>query len=82
MAKAEIFAGNCGYSTEVDASMDGKICRLHITSECPENGRGIDRGRSVPGNFIQACHACYPRGRSQTLHPRCLSRAGGNHQGG
>ncbi|MFZ5819423.1 MAG: DUF6951 family protein [Chloroflexota bacterium] len=34
MAKAEIFAGNCGFNTEVEASMDGKVCKLSITSEC------------------------------------------------
>jgi hypothetical protein len=34
MATAEIFAGNCGYTTTVDAKMDGKLCKLSITSDC------------------------------------------------
>ena len=34
MAKAEIFAGNCGFTTKVEATMDGKVCKLNITSEC------------------------------------------------
>jgi hypothetical protein len=34
MATAEIFAGNCGFNTKVEATLDGKICRLKITSEC------------------------------------------------
>jgi hypothetical protein len=34
MATAEIFAGNCGFSTKVEATMDGKVCKLSITSEC------------------------------------------------
>jgi hypothetical protein len=34
MATAEIFAGNCGFSTTVEATMDGKVCKLNITSEC------------------------------------------------
>lgn len=34
MATAEIFAGNCGFNTTVEATMDGKVCKLHITSEC------------------------------------------------
>ena len=34
MAKAEIFAGNCGFNTTVEATMDGKVCKLSITSEC------------------------------------------------
>ena len=35
MARAEIFAGNCGFNTEVEAKMSGKVCKLSITSECP-----------------------------------------------
>ncbi len=34
MAKAEIFAGNCGYTTQVETSMDGDKCNIHIQSEC------------------------------------------------
>ncbi len=34
MANAEIFAGNCGYSTQVETTMDGKVCKVHIQSEC------------------------------------------------
>ena len=34
MAKAEIFSGICGFSTVVEATMDGKVCNLQINSEC------------------------------------------------
>lgn len=34
MATAEIFAGNCGFNTTVEATMDGKVCKLSITSDC------------------------------------------------
>ena len=34
MSTAEIFAGNCGFNTQVEATMDGKVCRLRIASEC------------------------------------------------
>jgi len=34
MAKAEIFAGNCGFNTTVETSMNGKVCNVHISSEC------------------------------------------------
>lgn len=34
MAKAEIFAGNCGFTTKVEATMEGKVCKLSIESEC------------------------------------------------
>ena len=34
MAQADIFAGNCGYSTQVQTSMDGNVCKISMTSEC------------------------------------------------
>jgi hypothetical protein len=34
MAKAEISSGVCGHVTTVEATMDGKICKLNITSTC------------------------------------------------
>ncbi len=34
MAKAEIFSGACGYTTTVDAAMDGAACHLKIVSDC------------------------------------------------
>jgi hypothetical protein len=34
MAKADIFAGVCGFSTEVQAKMDGDQVDLEIHSEC------------------------------------------------
>ena len=34
MSTAEIFAGNCGFNTKVEATLDGNVCKLHITSEC------------------------------------------------
>ena len=34
MAKSEIKSGVCGHTTTVEANMDGKVCRLNITSSC------------------------------------------------
>jgi hypothetical protein len=34
MAKAEIFPGNCGFTTTVVTAMDGDICKITIASEC------------------------------------------------
>lgn len=34
MARAEIGAGICGFSTVVVATMNGKTCKLTITSDC------------------------------------------------
>jgi hypothetical protein len=34
MAKAEVMAGNCGFSTQITAKMNGSTCDLDIKSEC------------------------------------------------
>lgn len=34
MAKAEIFAGVCGFSTVVETRVEGKVCHIAISSEC------------------------------------------------
>jgi hypothetical protein len=34
MAKAEIQAGICGHVTTVETKMDGKVCKVSITSDC------------------------------------------------
>lgn len=34
MATAEIFAGNCGFTPRIEATMDGKVCKPNIESEC------------------------------------------------
>ncbi len=34
MAKAEIFAGNCGFSTVVETSLEGKTCQIALSSDC------------------------------------------------
>ncbi len=34
MAKAEIMPGNCGFTTTVEALMEGKDCKISITSQC------------------------------------------------
>jgi hypothetical protein len=34
MAKAEIDPGICGFVTTVEATADGKACRISITSDC------------------------------------------------
>jgi hypothetical protein len=34
LSKAEIFPGNCGFTTVVEATMEGKECRLEIKSDC------------------------------------------------
>ena len=53
MAKAEIFPGNCGHVTTVEAKMDGKLCNISITSECPAIQRLAEQLKQVnPYNEI------------------------------
>ncbi len=35
MAKAEIFAGICGFTTQVETEMEGDSCRVTLHSDCP-----------------------------------------------
>ena len=35
MARSDIFAGICGYSTQVEAKMDGDMVNFQIQSDCP-----------------------------------------------
>ncbi len=34
MAKAEVHAGVCGFTTIVETSLDGDVCKVAIQSEC------------------------------------------------
>ena len=34
MATAKIYPGNCGYSTHVEATQDGDVVKLAISSDC------------------------------------------------
>ena len=34
MPKAEVMAGNCGFTTQIEAKMNGSTCELNITSDC------------------------------------------------
>ncbi len=36
MSKAEIYAGNCGFTTVVEATMNDKVCELVISSDCKD----------------------------------------------
>lgn len=36
MSKAEIHSGICGFTTEVVATMNGKVCNLVISSDCKD----------------------------------------------
>ncbi len=75
MAKAEIFAGNCGFNTEVEASMDGKVCKLSITSECAAIRKmaaeltEVDPYQEI--SFRRAMPRIHTAGHKYCLHTAC-----------
>jgi hypothetical protein len=75
MAKAEIFAGNCGYNTEVEAAMDGKVCKLHITSECPAMQKMAEELTEVNPyeeiSFRRAMPKIHEAGHKHCTHAAC-----------
>ncbi len=53
VSKAEIFAGNCGYTTVVTAAQVGKVVRLEMESDCAAIRRMADELTEVqPFNEI------------------------------
>ncbi len=34
MAKAEVYAGNCGFTSNIETTMEGKVCKVAIQSNC------------------------------------------------
>ena len=34
MAKAEILPGNCGFTTIVETTLDGDVCKITLVSDC------------------------------------------------
>jgi len=75
MAKAEIFAGNCGYNTEVEATMDGKVCKLNITSECPAMQKMAEELTEVNPyeeiSFRRAMPKIHEAGHKYCTHAAC-----------
>jgi len=75
MAKAEIFAGNCGYNTEVEANMDGKLVKLKIASECPaiqkmaEELTEVDPYKEI--SFKRAMPTIHEAGHKHCTHAAC-----------
>jgi hypothetical protein len=71
MAKAEINSGICGHVTDVEATMDSKVCKLSITSTCkaiqeiatelPEVNpmQEISTKRAVPQTLQMGLKHCY-----------------------
>jgi hypothetical protein len=75
MAKAEIFAGNCGFSTQVETTMDGKVCKVKITSECAAIQRMANELTEVNPygeiSFRRAMPKTHEMGHKYCTHAAC-----------
>ena len=75
MARAEIFAGNCGFNTEVEATMDGKVCKLSIASECDAISRMAEHLTEVDPyqeiSFKRAMPTIHEAGIKYCTHAAC-----------
>lgn len=75
MAKAEIFAGICGMNTTVEATMDGKVCKLSITSDCEairkmaEELTEVDPYQEI--SFKRAMPKIHAAGHKHCYHTAC-----------
>ena len=75
MAKAEIFAGNCGFNTQVETSMEGKVCKIQITSECAAIRRMAEELTEVEPfkeiSFKRAMPKIHEVGHKHCTHAAC-----------
>jgi len=75
MAKAEIFAGNCGFNTQVETSMDGKTCKIQLTSECAAIRRMAEELTEVEPfkeiSFRRAMPKIHEAGHKHCTHAAC-----------
>jgi len=75
MAKAEIFAGNCGFNTQVETTMDGKTCKIQLTSECAAIRRMAEELTEVEPfkeiSFKRAMPKIHEAGHKYCTHAAC-----------
>jgi hypothetical protein len=75
MAKAEIFAGICGFNTTVQTSMNGSNCQLEIQSECKaiqrlaENLTEVDPFKEI--SFRRQMPRTYEAAHQYCSHAAC-----------
>ena len=79
-AKADIFAGGCGFSTQVEAQLQGRVCQLTITSECKAIQRLADELTEVNPfqeiSFRREMPQTYELGIKYCSHAACPVPAG------
>jgi hypothetical protein len=75
MSKAEIHAGICGFTTTVQATMNGSECQLQIISECKaiqqlaENLASVDPFTEI--SFRRSIPLTYDIGMKYCTHAAC-----------
>ena len=75
MATAEIYPGNCGFNTKVEARMEGKVCKLSITSDCDAIQKMAEELTEVNPlqeiSFKRAMPAIHAAGHKFCKHAAC-----------
>jgi hypothetical protein len=75
MAKAEVMAGNCGFTTQIEAKMNGNTCELQITSECKAIERMAEEVKQVNPyqeiSFKRATPQIHEAGAKYCTHAAC-----------
>jgi hypothetical protein len=75
MAQADIVAGNCGFSTRVQTSMEGKVCKVRITSDCSAIQRMAEELTEVEPfkeiSFKRAMPKTHEMGIKHCTHAAC-----------
>jgi hypothetical protein len=75
MAKAEIQPGNCGFTTTVEARMDGDECKLTIVSQCKaiqklaQELTGVDPYKEI--SFRRSMPTILQSGAKYCTHAAC-----------
>jgi hypothetical protein len=75
MAKAEIFAGICGFNTTVQTTMNDRTCHLNIQSECQaiqrlaENLTEVDPFKEI--SFRRQLPQTYEAAHQYCSHAAC-----------
>ena len=75
MAQADIIAGNCGFNTRVQTTMDGNVCKVRITSECKAINRMAEELTEVDPfkeiSFRRAMPKTHEMGIKYCTHAAC-----------
>jgi hypothetical protein len=75
MATSEINAGVCGHLTKVQTSMEGKVCKLTITSDCEAIKKIAEELKEVNPLQEISCRRAIPQilqmGQKHCFHAAC-----------